>query len=550
LPRTEFNMGIWRIPVDEIDRPGSFASHMNRSIVLLLEVLSHLKDHDTLLKISLMLQRTPDQGKKYLRDVDRQVLAKRAFFFTVKVLEDNLDKLTAQSIPETASAPGTDVAPSESSQTQPGQPQPSLLPGNQTQGPVASSQPREGSSGLGEPMELGHSSPWIITAKPREPQTPTDGIPQEQGTIRSAAERAEKVPESGRTPELSLEELSISSKQQQQHLMQVQASTAKGPHAMAVSSTVGQIGSQDLGSLRRPSRKRKLLEDVESGKTLLLDAYRVWQQGQKVMTYDLGRIEKIMSETYMLIKQVDEDVALDQAVKFCQIQMATSTQRQNSSDAPITPKSSKEQRDIFFPASFSSPCLHITPTQLYCQPVTPQDQSQPRTTHCQPIASMAFLPHTGKTSWPEIRICSGVRCSYWCQGMHLGIKSIIPAGKQTVRLSFCISAESVDPLKQGDSSRVRSRIPPNMPKLLIPSTATKFPPEITVTPPTPTLLSPKGSISEETKQKLKNVILASQSAANVKKDTLAQPALEVQETSSQESSLDSESDEEDDYMDI
>lgn len=47
-----------------------------------------------------------------------------------------------------------------------------------------------------------------------------------------------------------------------------------------------------------------------------------------------------------------------------------------------------------------------------------------------------------------------------------------------------------------------------------------------------------------------NVILSSQSAANVKKDTLAQPALEVQETSSQESSLESESDEEDDYMDI
>ncbi|XP_049341483.1 calcineurin-binding protein cabin-1 isoform X2 [Astyanax mexicanus] len=630
--KTNLFNGIWRIPVDEIDRPGSFASHMNRSIVLLLEVLSHLKDHDTLLKISLMLQRTPDQGKKYLRDVDRQVLAKRAFFFTVKVLEDNLDKLTAvsdpsakpsassmgemttadvssrppatedpkcsqpprpkQSIPETASAPGTDVAPSESSQTQPGQPQPSLLPGNQTQGPVASSQPREGSSGLGEPMELGHSSPWIITAKPREPQTPTDGIPQEQGTIRSAAERAEKVPESGRTPELSLEELSISSKQQQQQLMQVQASTAKGPHAMAVSSTVGQIGSQDLGSLRRPSRKRKLLEDVESGKTLLLDAYRVWQQGQKVMTYDLGRIEKIMSETYMLIKQVDEDVALDQAVKFCQIQMATSTQRQNSSDAPITPKFSKEQRDIFFPASFSSPCLHMhthplpaqdhdgklnktprplhthshthshshtpsTPTQLYCQPVTPQDQSQPRTTHCQPIASMAFLPHTEdrEASAPEGLVYRQQE-SHLCQQMKMATVSQSHdtqewgSSEPATCSTHTSSTESVDPLKQGDSSRVRSRIPPNMPKLLIPSTATKFPPEITVTPPTPTLLSPKGSISEETKQKLKNVILASQSAANVKKDTLAQPALEVQETSSQESSLDSESDEEDDYMDI
>uniref|UniRef100_A0A673YM87 Calcineurin binding protein 1 n=1 Tax=Salmo trutta TaxID=8032 RepID=A0A673YM87_SALTR len=61
--KTNLFNGIWRIPVDEIDRPGSFASHMNRSIVLLLEVLSQLKDHDTLLKVSFMLQRTPDQGK-------------------------------------------------------------------------------------------------------------------------------------------------------------------------------------------------------------------------------------------------------------------------------------------------------------------------------------------------------------------------------------------------------------------------------------------------------------------------------------------------------
>lgn len=89
-----------------------------------------------------------------------------------------------------------------------------------------------------------------------------------------------------RAPELSLEELSISSKQQQQAAKGlVQAAATEEP-------------------VQRSSRKRKLLEDVESGKTLLLDAYRVWQQGQKVMAYDLGKIEKIMSETYMLIKQV------------------------------------------------------------------------------------------------------------------------------------------------------------------------------------------------------------------------------------------------------
>uniref|UniRef100_A0A8C1YXG0 Calcineurin-binding protein cabin-1 n=1 Tax=Cyprinus carpio TaxID=7962 RepID=A0A8C1YXG0_CYPCA len=619
--KTNLFNGIWRIPVDDIDRPGSFASHMNRSIVLLLDVLSQLKDHHTLLKISLMLQRTPDQGKKYLRDVDRQVLANRAFFFTVKVLEDNLDKLTGVSVPPKPSATSmgemmtADVSnrppavedPKCSQTTQPkaglpntpkasgsetgppGMPQQcsatlqlSLEPLNQATGSTV--HPREGNSGLVEPMELGPGS-WPGASKFREPQTPVETGPQEQGVVKSAAEEADKVPESSRASELSLEELSISSKQQQ---LQNQVNAAKGALSMVTTPTASNPtplpSTPEVGLQQRPSRKRKLLDDVESGKTLLLDAYRVWLQGQKGMTYDLQRIEKIMSETYMLIKQVDEDVALDQALKFCQIQMATSAQRQSSSDAPSTPKFSKDQRDIFFPASFSTPCLHThtytaptqdgeaklsktprplliqpqthsTPTQIYCPPSSQPDQSQQQKTPSQPIASMAFLPHTEDREEPVTEgLLYRQQESHLCQQMKMTTVSQIHstqewAAHEPPSCSTQTSTES-DQSKQGDASRIRSRIPPNMPKLVIPSTVTKFPPEITVTPPTPTLLSPKGSISEETKQKLKNVILSSQSAANVKKDTLAQPALEVQETSSQESSLESESDEEDDYMDI
>nr|XP_055023492.1 calcineurin-binding protein cabin-1 isoform X2 [Misgurnus anguillicaudatus] len=622
--KTNLFNGIWRIPVDEIDRPGSFASHMNRSIVLLLDVLFQLKDHHTLLKISLMLQRTPDQGKKYLRDVDRQGLAKRAFFFTVKVLEDNLDKLTGVSDPlkpstssmgemttadvsnrppavedpkcshTTQSKPGLAETPTITESVTaplPAMPQPhqatlqlSLQPLTQTQVTGTSTHPREGTSGLGEPMELGPGM-WPSGSKIRDPQTPTDGVPQERRIVKSTSEEAGKIPESSRASELSLEELSISSKQQQ---LQNQAIAVKGMLTTATTPVQGNpmplSGTPELGLPQRPSRKRKLLDDKESGKTLLLDAYRVWQQGQKGMTYDLKRIEKIMSETYMLIKQVDEDVALDQAVKFCQIQMATSAQRQSSSDAPTTPKFSKDQRDIFFPASFSTPCLHThtysvsnqdgeaklsktprplqtqthsTPTQIHCPPTSQPDQSQQRKTPSQPIASMAFLPHTAEEK--EEPVTEGLlyrqQESHLCQQMKMAAVSQIHSTQEWAVLeppscSTQNSTESADQSKQGDASRIRSRIPPNMPKLVIPSTVTKFPPEITVTPPTPTLLSPKGSISEETKQKLKNVILSSQSAANVKKDTLAQPALEVQETSSQESSLESESDEEDDYMDI
>uniref|UniRef100_A0A673YLQ4 Calcineurin-binding protein cabin-1 n=1 Tax=Salmo trutta TaxID=8032 RepID=A0A673YLQ4_SALTR len=420
--KTNLFNGIWRIPVDEIDRPGSFASHMNRSIVLLLEVLSQLKDHDTLLKVSFMLQRTPDQGKKYLRDVDRQVLAQRAFFLAVKVLEDNLNKLTGVRNQSTThlertvmTTTDTSNRPSAEDRSQALPKKPGLTEGTQVNAPGPD-------SGL---QETPQAQPALLTAD-------GDRGDQQQETPCGKVDRA---------PELSLEDLSISSRQQQ-----LQGPVVKGP----VSASGAELG-QAQGPQRRPSRKRKLLDDVESGKTLLMDAYRAWQQGQKVVTYNLGRIEKIMSETYMHIKQVDEDVALDQAVKFFVIMFL----------CPI--------------------CLYL----LCCL-----DQQ-------------------------------------------------LYGSSEQSRIS--------------DPCRIRSRIPPNMPKLFIPSTVTKFPPEITVTPPTPTLLSPKGSISEETKQRLKNVILSSQSAATVKKETLSQPALEVQETSSQESSLESESDdgdEEDDYMDI
>ncbi|KAM8886417.1 calcineurin-binding protein cabin-1 isoform 3-T3 [Spinachia spinachia] len=606
--KTNLFNGIWRIPVDEIDRPGSFASHMNRSIVLLLEVLSQLKDHDTLVKVSFMLQRTPDQGKKYLRDVDRQVLAKRAFFLTVKVLEDNLNSLKGVSeqlpkapvpsmgemtttdasnrprsedgkhaplkkpeIPEGACAGET--GPKEASQSQlcpqplavdAGIKVPEMHPGKME---TAVSEGHR--AGPEEPMEFdpGHWRRPSAATDPQHNQTAAEASP-------SVAEPQPKVTDSNRTPELSLEELSISSRQQQ-----LQASAAR---VTVVASGTGQ------GLLRRPNRKRKLLDDVESGKTLLLDAYRVWQQGQKVMTYDLARIEKIMSETYMLMKQVDEDVALDQAMKFCQIQLATSAQRQSAGDAPTTPKYTKDHRDIFFPASLSSPVLL---SHAACHPLsTPegqakvvyeplsklsrpqasgfQDQLQQRRASSHPAATpataaMAFQPHTDEREGPSEGLPYRQQESHLCQQMKLATVShsqpSAAAAAAAAAAWFqgdtatCSTAQpcsdqqqyaSDDPSKLPDAGRIRSRVPHNMPKLYIPSSVTKFPPEITVTPPTPTLLSPKGSISEETKQRLKNVILSSQSAATVKKDTLSQPALEVQETSSQESSLESESDEE------
>uniref|UniRef100_UPI00358F5181 calcineurin-binding protein cabin-1-like isoform X2 n=1 Tax=Myxine glutinosa TaxID=7769 RepID=UPI00358F5181 len=91
--KTNFFNGIWRIPVDEVDRPGSFASHMSRSVMLLLDVLPSLGEVGTLLRLSSTLHRTPDQGKKFLRDLDRQQLAQKAFGLGVQVLETQLRAL-------------------------------------------------------------------------------------------------------------------------------------------------------------------------------------------------------------------------------------------------------------------------------------------------------------------------------------------------------------------------------------------------------------------------------------------------------------------------
>ncbi|XP_038649490.1 calcineurin-binding protein cabin-1 isoform X3 [Scyliorhinus canicula] len=608
--KTNFFNGIWRIPVDEIDRPGSFASHMNRSIVILLDVLSQLKDHNTLLRVSSMLQRTPDQGKKYLRDVDRQVLAKRALIFTVKVLEDNLKELSGISedpITKSSGSPmgemTTDVSNKPTAEEHKGVVAKKItnsdgpsrntengvkdIPRGQSPQAMNMEQGDKNDAALGdiskacigieEPMELDGS---VEQGKLDFPFKPPSGLDTEHNKAISAIEG--KSPDCKPT-ELSLEELSISSKQQ---------GSTGASHVMA-----SQV-------VRKTGRKRKLIDDTESGKTLLLDAYRVWQQGQKVMTVDLGKIEKIMSETYMLIKQVDEDVALEQAMKFCQLQMATSTQKQ-SGETPTTPKYSKDCKESFFPSTpntvTTTALTSTTPSTVVPEnPTTSDLQSKTRLSHSaqedlqgaevtpmltprdiepqtagptETLSSLSYLTQDDDSDEPLEGLSYRHQETHLCQQMKMatvasshdsshwqeeGTYTQQDEGTHPAHCSSHTSSSINEPSTtstsqscKGDGSRIKSRVPPNMPKLFIPSSVAKFPPEITVTPPTPTLLSPKGSVSEETKQKLKTAILSAQSAANVKKETLCQPALEILETSSQESSLESDSDdEEDDYMDI
>nr|XP_039248524.1 calcineurin-binding protein cabin-1-like [Styela clava] len=85
--KTNLFNGVWKIPVDEIDRPGSFGSHLYRCVLLLLNVFLELGDHNKLFYMHNMLNRNPDQGRKYLRDADRICASQKALTFSIKALQ-------------------------------------------------------------------------------------------------------------------------------------------------------------------------------------------------------------------------------------------------------------------------------------------------------------------------------------------------------------------------------------------------------------------------------------------------------------------------------
>lgn len=60
-----FFNGVWRIPSSEIDRPGSFAAHLAKCTVVLMEVLRRSADHRVLLELAMQLKRQPDADKRY-----------------------------------------------------------------------------------------------------------------------------------------------------------------------------------------------------------------------------------------------------------------------------------------------------------------------------------------------------------------------------------------------------------------------------------------------------------------------------------------------------
>lgn len=73
-----FFNGIWRIPSSEIDRPGSFAAHLSKAVILLLEVLKAESEYEITFDLAVQLHKSPDPDKKYIKDSECKELLQQA----------------------------------------------------------------------------------------------------------------------------------------------------------------------------------------------------------------------------------------------------------------------------------------------------------------------------------------------------------------------------------------------------------------------------------------------------------------------------------------
>ncbi|XP_011308750.1 calcineurin-binding protein cabin-1 [Fopius arisanus] len=91
---TNFFNGVWRIPTDEIDRPGSFPSHMSRCVTLLMQVLKETDDSRMLMELCIQLRKIPDADKKYVRDSEREQLSRQALTLSLQSLRTRVQLMS------------------------------------------------------------------------------------------------------------------------------------------------------------------------------------------------------------------------------------------------------------------------------------------------------------------------------------------------------------------------------------------------------------------------------------------------------------------------
>ena len=88
---TNLFSGIWRMPLNEADRPGTFSTHMGKCVNTLLEYANHNQDHQILLEVAVLLRKAPNSDQKFLYEKQRKAFSKQGYADLKKVLRSRAD---------------------------------------------------------------------------------------------------------------------------------------------------------------------------------------------------------------------------------------------------------------------------------------------------------------------------------------------------------------------------------------------------------------------------------------------------------------------------
>ena len=83
--------GIWRLPLNEVDRAGSFSTHMGKCVSNLLDLAMMTNDQGILTEVSIQLKKAPTSDQKYLFEKQRKSFCKQALTGLRKVLKARTD---------------------------------------------------------------------------------------------------------------------------------------------------------------------------------------------------------------------------------------------------------------------------------------------------------------------------------------------------------------------------------------------------------------------------------------------------------------------------
>lgn len=83
---------VWRLPIEEIDRPGCFEHWMFKCTWLLIKICVDLNDTNVLNVIAFQLSRAPETAKKYMPDRPRILMGLCATKAIVKIVSDAIER--------------------------------------------------------------------------------------------------------------------------------------------------------------------------------------------------------------------------------------------------------------------------------------------------------------------------------------------------------------------------------------------------------------------------------------------------------------------------